>query len=72
MGRRSYFTDAQWEWIAQKKIEGYRYDDLSQFLGVPKNTIFSTLTRKKLIPIHSELPHLRNYRLEFMRLGEPR
>lgn len=72
MGRRSYFTDDQWKWIAQKKRDGYRYTELSEFLGVPENTISTSLTRKNLIPIHDELPPLRKYRLEFLRLGEPR
>lgn len=71
MGRKSYFTDAQWDWIAQKKRAGYHYSDLSDFLGVPENTISSTLTRRKLIPIHDDLPPLRDCRLEFLRLGEP-
>lgn len=70
MGRKSYFTDAQWEWIGQKKREGYRYPELSEFLGVSENTVSTALTRRKLVPIHDDLPPLKKFRREFLRLGD--
>lgn len=70
MSRKSYFTDAQWDWVAQKKCEGYHYQELADFLGVSKNTVTTALTRLKLVPIHDELPPLNKFRREFLRLGE--
>ena len=44
------YSDAQWEWIAAKRSEGYSMQELSVFLGVNPDTVLTALRVRGLAP----------------------
>lgn len=48
MSEKLPYNRAQWEWINQKKIEGYTINALSKFLGVSRETV-----RRHLLEINN-------------------
>lgn len=66
---KSNFTESQWAWLAEKKREGYSYGQLSKFTGLTENALYTTMTRKKLKLKRDELRPLKEYLIEFRKLG---
>ena len=44
------YSDAQWEWIAAKRAEGYSMRKLSAFLGLNTNAVLTALRVRGLAP----------------------
>ena len=65
---KSFFTDSQWNWIADRAREGYAQKDLARFLGVHRETVRRGLIRIGRRPVRrNELPELSERRDEFYR-----
>lgn len=62
------YSDAQWEWVANKRAQGYSMRQLSAFLGVNTGTILSALRVRDLAP--QERPTEPLDREEFNALAE--
>ena len=62
------YSDAQWEWIAAKRAEGYSMRKLSDFLGLNTDAVLTALRVRGLVP--QEKPTEPLDRLEFNALAE--
>lgn len=70
---KSFFTDPQWGWIAERHREGYTQEALARFLGVHRETVRRGLIRYGALIAHQdELAPLADLRTEFIRLGRMR
>lgn len=62
------YSDAQWEWIAAKRAEGYSMRQLSDFLGLNAESVLTALRVRGLAP--QEKPTEPLDRSEFNALAE--
>ena len=62
------YSDAQWEWIAAKRAEGYSMRKLSDFLGINTDAVLTALRVRGLVP--QERPAEPLDRSEFNALAE--
>lgn len=62
------YSDAQWEWIAAKRAEGYSMRKLSDFLGINTDAVLTALRVRGLAP--QERPTEPLDRSEFNALAE--
>lgn len=62
------YSDAQWEWIAAKRAEGYSMRKLSGFLGINTDAVLKALRVRGLAP--QEKPTEPLDRAEFNALAE--
>ena len=70
---KSFFTDTQWQWVADRYREGYPMGDLASFLGIHRNSVRRGLIRMGAMPEdRRDLPPLRPRRAEFIRLNRMR
>ena len=70
---KSFFSDVQWQWVAERYREGYPIGDLALFLGIHRNSVRRGLIRMGAMPeARRELPSLRPRRAEFLRLTRMR
>ena len=68
---KSFFSDSQWEWIAERTHEGYAQADLARFLGVHRETVRRGLIRIGRKPVkRDELPALSQRHDEFLHLRD--
>ena len=67
MQSNSLYTDAQWEWIAKRYLEGHRIAEIARFLGVHPNTVARHLDQvgadRMLVPLEAR-------KQEFVELGK--
>lgn len=66
----SIYTDAQWQWVADRIREGYTRKELSAFLGINRNAITNNLHRIGAYGYRECLGPLEDRKEEFLRLGE--
>lgn len=65
------FTDAQWQWVAARYLEGYTEKALGDFLGIHRNTVRFHLRKMGVIPwAKEELCPLEDMKKEFMELAK--
>lgn len=64
-GPKSVYTEKQWEWVRQRAREGYKIDELVQFVGLTENTV-----RIHLREGYRALPPLESRKAEFNALRE--
>lgn len=62
------YSDAQWEWVAAKRAEGYSMLKLSDFLGINTDAVLTALRVRGLVP--QEKPTEPLDRAEFNALAE--
>lgn len=62
------YSDAQWEWVASKRAEGYSMRQLSAFLGLNTDAVLTALRVRGLAP--QERPTEPLDRSEFNALAE--
>ena len=62
------YSDAQWEWVAAKRAEGYSMRKLSDFLAINTDAVLTALRVRGLVP--QEKPTEPLYRAEFNALAE--
>ena len=63
------YTEAQWQWVADRFREGYTQKDLGKFLGVNRYTVQRHLMQMGVIPYaRDELDPLESRRQEFLDL----
>lgn len=62
------YSDAQWEWVAAKRAEGYSMRKLSDFLGINTDAVLTALRVRGLVP--QEKPTEPLDRAEFNALAE--
>lgn len=62
------YSDAQWEWVAAKRAEGYSMRKLSDFLGLNTDSVLTALRVRGLVP--QERPTEPLDRAEFNALAE--
>ena len=66
----SLFSEQQWLWLGARFQEGYSLADLSQFLGIHRETLRRGLIRHGFKPVRkSALPPLNTYKKEFLQLN---
>lgn len=64
--RQSMYTDAQWEWCAEKYREGYSIQKIADFLGLNRETVARKSYRMSVIPQNRyELPPLSDFADDF-------
>ena len=67
---KSFFSDRQWAWIAERRQEGYSIKDLADFLGIHRNNVLRGLIRHGYLPEQrSALPPLAERKGEFVGLN---
>ena len=64
-GKTSIYSDEQWEWVKDRRAEGYTAQQLADFLGVDD----STVRARTKAPEKVELPPLESRKAEFYRLA---
>ena len=70
---KSFFSDTQWSWVAERYREGYPIAELALFLGIHRNSVRRGLIRYGVIPPdRRELPPLSERKTEFIRLKRNR
>lgn len=70
---QSFFTDLQWDWVADRLQDGYTINEVADFLGVHRNSIRRGLIRRGIKPLDREdLPPLKLRRAEFLGLTRVR
>lgn len=62
-GPKPMYSDAQWEWVAQRYSEGYSKLSLATFLGLSEATVRNKMS--ELDAHRTPYPDLNNYRAEF-------
>lgn len=60
------YSKAQWEWVAQRREEGYTYPQLAEFLGVSIGCVTNHIGSKP----GKKLPPLKERAREFNALRE--
>ena len=71
MSGTSALTPQQWQWVAERWLEGYTLRELGAFVGLHRETIRRGLVRMGLRPEYkSDLKPLRERRQEYERLKE--
>lgn len=68
MSRSSLYSEAQWEWVARKHLEGYSYQQLGDFLGLSNVHVLTMLQRRGLVKARKKLPPLETFKKEFLEL----
>ena len=68
MSRSSLYSEAQWEWVAKKHLEGYSYHQLGEFLGFSEIHVLTMLRRRGLVKVRKQLPPLESLKKEFLEL----
>ena len=67
---KSFFSDEQWKWTAERYREGYSMEDLAKFMGIQRNSVRRGLIRHGFLPeLRSNLPPLKDRRAEFIQLN---
>ena len=67
----NFFTEKQWEWVAERYREGYTQKMLAEFLGINRYTIQRHFQKMGVIPYAlDELDPLSERKKEFIELGE--
>ena len=65
------YTNAQWDWVADRYREGYRIKELAEFLGINRENVRKNLARLGVAPYaHDELDPLSSRKAEFNQLGD--
>lgn len=67
---KSFFTKAQWRWMAERNREGYNMGEIARFLGVHRETVRRGLVRMGYKPDSRALPPLSDRKQEFLALAE--
>ena len=71
MSQKSIYSDAQWEWCAEKSREGYSIQKIADFLGLNRETVARKFYRMGVIPQNRyELSPLTDFADEFNSLFE--
>lgn len=68
MNDRQLYNAAQWEWVSQRRKEGYSINALADFLGVSRETVRRHLLQINNLPCKEDMVLLDKD--EFNRLGE--
>lgn len=73
MGKRgatSIFTDAQWDWVAEKYKEGYSAYSLADFLGMTTTPVYNQIKKRGVVTEGKKPRPLSDFADEFNRLGD--
>lgn len=66
MKNRPLYTAAQWQWVAERYLQGYTMRELAKFLGVHHNTVAFHLQK---LEVDRMLVPLEERKREFVDLG---
>ena len=64
-GQRSIYSKEQWEWVQDRRAEGYKLRQLAAFLGMNECTVRAYTKAPEKV----ELPPLESRKAEFYRLA---
>lgn len=67
MSNKEIYSKEQWDWIAERYIEGYHLKELAKFLGIHHNTLLNHFLKMNVSRIPKRFP-LSERKSEFMSL----